>query len=192
MQWLTDNGRGIESVGALALSGLQHSALRTFGQSQGYIGTQTQYTTYRRAHASRTKLGVVPFLIDHKAATGTQTLYLSLTPVIGQSGQEVNGTVMALKKHLTDTGRNTEITVNLEWRMGIEEVWISAAIRMLTCRTVVWQQVQHILDNRKGMVTIEHAGPEIGLPAKTPARSHVATLVQRISCCGEEVKMAVG
>ena len=98
---------------------------------------------------------------------------------------------MALQQHLADTGRNAEVTVNLERRMGIEEVRIGTTIGELAGLAVIRQQVQHVLDNREGVVTVEHTCPEVGLPAETPSRSHVATLVQGICSGGKEVGMAI-
>ena len=41
------------------------------------------------------------------------------------------------------------------------------------------------------MVAVEHTGPEVDLPAETPARGHVTTLVQGVGGGGEEVGVGV-
>ena len=76
--------------------------------------------------------------------------------------------------------------------MSVEEVGIGAAVGMLAGSTVVGQQVQHVLDNREGVVAVEHASPEVGLPSQAPSRRHVASLVQRIGSGSEEVGMTIG
>ena len=72
--------------------------------------------------------------------------------------------VVTLYQHFADTGRHAEVTVNLERRMGIEQVRIGASVRILAGLAVVGQQFQHVLDNLEGMVAVQHASPEVGLP----------------------------
>ena len=76
--------------------------------------------------------------------------------------------------------------------MRIEEVRIGTSVRMAAHRTVVRQQMQHVLDDLKGVVAVEHTRPEVDLPTQTPTRCHIATLVQRIGSSGEEVRMRIG
>ena len=135
------------------------------------------------------KFSIVPLFVHNKSTTGTQTLHTTLLPVCRQRGQQMNGAVMTLHKHLADTCRHAEVTVNLERRMGIKEVWIGTAVGILSCSTIIRQQMQHILDNLEGMVAIEHTCPEIRLPSQTPTRSHITTLVQRIRSSGKEFGM---
>ena len=74
--------------------------------------------------------------------------------------------------------------------MGIEQVGISAA--MTTPLHIVGNHSQHIPNNAEGMVAILHARPEIDFPPQTPARGHVAALLQRIGSSGEQIGMSVG
>ena len=86
---------------------------------------------------------------------------------------------MALQEHLGDACRDAEVAVDLEGRMGVEEVGIGAAVGIVAHVAVVGQQAQHVRDNLVGVVAVEHACPEAGLPTETPARGLVATLLQR-------------
>ena len=40
----------------------------------------------------------------------------------------MDSTVMALNQHFGNTGSTAKVTVNLERRVGIEQVWIGATI----------------------------------------------------------------
>ena len=97
---------------------------------------------------------------------------------------------MTLQQHLTDTCGTAEVAVNLERRVGIEQVGIGAATR--SPLNGVGNQGEHVLDNLQGMVAVEHTSPEIGLPAKTPARRHVATLLQRGGSGSKQFRMRIG
>ena len=43
----------------------------------------------------------------------------------------------------------------------------------------------HIFDDLEGMVSIQHACPEIDFPADTPTGSLITALQQCVSCCLE-------
>ena len=76
--------------------------------------------------------------------------------------------------------------------MRIEEVRIGSTVGVLAGHTVVGQYVQHVFDDLEGMVPVEHARPEVGLPAQAPARGHVATLAERVGSRREQIRVGVG
>ena len=98
---------------------------------------------------------------------------------------------MTLQEHLGHTGSETEITVDLEGRMSVKEVGICPAIRIFLCNCVAGQQTEHITDDIKGMIAVEHTSPEVYLPSNTPSRSHVATLDKRVACSLEELGIEI-
>ena len=102
------------------------------------------------------------------------------------------GAVVALQEHLCNACCATEVAVDLERRMGVEEVRIGAAVGILLYAAVVGQQVEHVGDDLQGVVAIEHTRPEVYLPAQAPARGHIATLGERGGSCGKEFGMGVG
>ena len=97
---------------------------------------------------------------------------------------------MALQQHLADTCRTAEVTVDLEGWVRIEEVGIGAAPRAPLY--IVGDLREHVLDNLEGVVAVEHARPEVDLPAQTPASGHIAALLQGIGCSREKFKVAEG
>ena len=105
----------------------------------------------------------------------------------------MNGSVVTLHQHLTDTCCTTEVTIYLERRMGIEKVGVGTSVRMSHdgLPILAGQDVKHVFDNLECMVAIEHACPEVGLPTQTPASSHVATLLQGVRSGREEFWMTV-
>ena len=94
--------------------------------------------------------------------------------------------VVTLQQHFRHTSRETEVTVNLEWRMGIEEVGISPAVGIILSHGIAWQQTEHVAYYFEGVVAIEHTCPEIYLPTDAPSRSHVATLDECVAGSLEE------
>ena len=101
----------------------------------------------------------------------------------------MHGSIMTLQEHLSDTGCYSEVAVNLEWRMGIEEIRIGSAIRIFLCLRIRWQQTKHIADDSESMIAIEHTCPEVRFPTQTPARSLVATMLQSGGSSMEQFRM---
>ena len=62
---------------------------------------------------------------------------------------------MTLQEHLCDAGCYSEVAVNLEWWMGIEEIRIGSSIRILLCLRIRWQQAKHIADDSESMIAID-------------------------------------
>ena len=101
----------------------------------------------------------------------------------------MHGTVMTLHEHLADTCSTTEVTIDLERRMGIEEVGVGAAARSPFDR--VGNECQHVLDDLIGMVTVEHTCPEVRFPTETPTCGHITTLFQGVGSCREQFGVGV-
>ena len=74
--------------------------------------------------------------------------------------------------------------------MRIEQVGIGTAPRS-PFRSGGYR-VQQILENLEGMIAVEHAGPEVNLPAETPASGHITALFQGVGSCRKQFGMAIG
>ena len=125
-----------QGVGATAL-GLAESL-----SFQGNGRTQTEYAanggTDNGLHLQTPAFVIVivnvivfPFHVNLKATTGTKALHLSLVPGIGKGRKQMDRSVMTLQEHLGDACRGTKIAVNLERRMGIEEIGERTALGIL-------------------------------------------------------------
>ena len=69
---------------------------------------------------------VFPRAFHYLAIAGAEAFEMSVLPHRWQGGQQLNLSIMALQQHLGDAGRAAEVAVDLERRMGAEEVGISA------------------------------------------------------------------
>ena len=74
---------------------------------------------------------------------------------------------MALHEHLVHAGDRTEVAVNLERRVRIEQVVVRLA-----------RGKEHA-NHRVGMVAVVHAGPKVDFPSERPAGRIVTALFQR-------------
>ena len=68
------------------------------------------------------ELLVLPFDRHFKTAPSPQALYGSRRPFGWESGQYADFSILTLQKHLGDAGRASEVAVNLERRMVVEQV----------------------------------------------------------------------
>ena len=98
--------------------------------------------------------------------------------------------ILALEEHLGNTGCHTEVAVDLERRMCIEQIGEGAAIGIFSLHTLVGKNAQHIADDLERMVAILHARPEIGLPTKAPTCGLIAALLECLACCGKQGRSA--
>lgn len=71
-----------------------------------------------------------PFHIDDfKTASCLQSFHLAFRfPGIGQGWQKVHRSVMTLANHLGYSRGATEVAVNLEWRMRVEEIAVGTSL----------------------------------------------------------------
>ena len=102
------------------------------------------------------------------------------------------GTVVALKQHLGNTRRSTEVAVDLEGRVCIEEVGESAPVGILASGILRGKQTQHVLQNGQGMGAVEHTCPETDFPSETPSRGLVTAVSQCLFGRCEEFVVTVG
>ena len=86
--------------------------------------------------------------------------------------------IVALDEHLGYACRATEVAVNLEWRVGIEEIAVCAALllHLSVGHELVVGQCQLLLYELIGMVSVEHTCPEAYFPAHGPSGGGVATV----------------
>ena len=127
---------------------------------------------------------VLPCHVDGDAATGTDAADGTVLPVVGQGGKEFEGcegrtlthSVFTLYEHLDDTGTATEVTVDLEGRMGVEQVGVGAAATtgIRTAIAVGTDVAEQFAVDMIGIPGIMQAGVEIHAPARAPARGLVA------------------
>ena len=85
-----------------------------------------------RAEAESGETALFPGEIHGQAATGADAGEGALVPDFWQGGQQVDNratggvALMALDEHFHDAGGGAEVTVNLEGRVGVEEVGVEA------------------------------------------------------------------
>ena len=71
-------------------------------------------------------LAIFPSAFNHFAVTGAEPFEMAVLPHRWQGGQQLDFPIMALQQHLGDACRAAEVAVDLERRMGAEEVGIGA------------------------------------------------------------------
>jgi len=89
-------------------------------------------------------------------------------------------TGMALDEHFHHACRGSEIAVDLEGRMGVEEVGIGAAspgVDFFVDLDGAEEEFYHII----GMVAIEEACPEVDFPRQAPSRTFIAPEEERLA-----------
>ena len=125
------------------------------------------------------QLAVLPVEVHHEAAARAEALDGAVRPGAGQGGQELDLAVVALQEHLGDAGGRAEVAVDLERRVGVEEVRQGVPRQGLD---------EHLV----GVVAVEQAGPEVDLPGLAPARAAVAPEDQRLPRGPEELRACRG
>lgn len=126
-------------------------------------------------------MAFAPPHVHRDAATGTDTSHASLLPGLWKGGQQFYFGLVALQtaleQHLAYTGCTSEIAVNLEGWMGIEEVGIgaSAPTAFLT-RTVRGHVGQQCLEGLVGFLCLFQSCPEVNAPSRAPAGCTLAFL----------------
>ena len=98
----------------------------------------------------------LPGDVHCETTSRSKTFHLAVRPFGRNGRKQVNLTGMRLEKHLGYAGRPTEIAVNLERRMSVEEV----ILRGLGKESI------HI---RSSLFTVPEAGVEIDKPSPAPA-----------------------
>ena len=71
-------------------------------------------------------LAILPRTLHHLIASCAKPLEMAVFPYRRQGGQQLDFAVVALQQHLGDACRSAKVAINLERRMGAEEIGISA------------------------------------------------------------------
>ena len=129
-------------------------------------------------------LAIVPLHVDDEAATGHESRDATfLLPIVGKSGEQLDDRILALHQHLGNACRATEIAIDLERRMSVEEVGVGAAAQLGFVRHIAFvRQTQLVLDELVGMVAIEETSPQTDTPAHCPTCRDVATMFEADLC----------
>src|SRR5580765_589515 len=125
------------------------------------------------------ELAFFPFHIHFKAATSAKAFYAAARPGFGQGREQFDfkrlllsallrrsaniNTLVRLQKHFANTRCTAKIPIYLEWRMGIEHIWISAL-----------RGKQHLQDE-VSVLGIVQSRPKIEPPSQAPAGGAVTT-----------------
>ena len=93
----------------------------------GVGGAQAQVAAEFRAHDGPGEFSRGPFEVDLEAAPRLQAGDSAVWPGGGQGGQEMPPAGMALDEQFGDAGGVAEIAVDLERRLGVEQIAIQSA-----------------------------------------------------------------
>lgn len=157
-----------KGVGVLTLGLLESFAL------DGGESAETAHTTDGGGDLHSLDLACTPLEIDLKSATGTQSLDLAVGPYRRKRGQQIDESIVALHEHLGYTGHTTEVSIDLERRMRIEEVGICATFLLL-----IAHEGELVSDQLVSMIAIEHTCPQAHFPSHAPTGGRVATVDER-------------
>lgn len=95
-----------------------------------------------------------------KFASRVASSHAARLPAGREGRQQVQAVRVALEQHFCHTGRGTEVAVDLERRVGVEQVGVGAAHKL------------HLpADHAVRVVPILRTGQDVGLPAHGSART---------------------
>ena len=94
--------------------------------------TQVAHAARTRGDDSLLELASRPRQAHAKVATGTQSADAALGPRVGQRGQQVETTGMALQQHFSYTGRAAKVAINLEGGMNVPQIVGRAVLQQIT------------------------------------------------------------
>lgn len=106
-----------------------------------------------------------PFDVDGESSPGAQSAHGAVRPGCGKCGENVHGVVLALQQHLRDTRGGTEVSVDLEGRVGVPEVGEGGALQLFR---------EHLVR----VAAVPEPRPEVDLPCLGPAGATVPTGTQ--------------
>ena len=130
-----------------------------------------------RAEGGTVEHTALPFEVHLEPAAGAQAAHRAIRPGRGKRRQQVDHVAairlaqLALQQHFRDARSGTEVAVDLERRMGVEQVGVNAAAPA--------GRHQEPLENLVGAVAISEARPEVDLPCLAPAGAAVAAGIER-------------
>jgi len=125
---------------------------------------------------------LVPAHIYLESAPRTKAGYFSGRPGFRQGWQQMNAACVTLDKHFAKAGGRAEIAVDLERRMGIEQVRIDAAAAFAIDGFCFADDIEQAAQYRVGVIAVPEAGPEVDLPGPAPAGALVAAGLQGNPC----------
>ena len=106
-----------------------------------------------------------------ESAAGPQAAYRSVGPGLGKRRQQVYLSGVALEQHLGDPGRRSEIAVDLEGRVSVQQIGVHAAPGGSAPPEV--DRRQELLQAFVRLFAIEQTRPKVHLPGQAPARPFV-------------------
>ena len=165
---------GYANLGAVNLDAglckLHSTNLATYAQ----LGSCVAY------NACALALTLSPAEVNGKVTHCLHTCYVTvLLPYSGKRRQNVDVSVCALQQHLGHTRAYSEVTVNLERSVAVEEVVIDTTLTLVG--SVCCRVLQSILNDNVSVVAILSASPEVNLPTHRPSCCSVATMLQSIN-----------
>ena len=87
---------------------------------------------------------ILPVKVECHAAPQFYAGEMSLLPVFRQCGQQFDMSSVGLTKHLGDAGCSTEVSVDLEGRMGVEKIILHGPCQQLTQILMIHAQLQPV------------------------------------------------
>ena len=90
----------------------------------------------------------------YKRTTGNKSLHTAFLPFFRKCGKQLYGTVVTLQQHLRHTSCESEITIDLEWRMSVKEIAIGAAVGIVFRHSIAREKTEHVADDAEGMVAV--------------------------------------
>ena len=121
---------------------------------------------------------VFPRAFHHFSITGAKPFEMAVFPYRWQGGQQLDFPIMALQQHLGDASRAAEVAINLERRMGAEEVGIGAC---LMASVKMNGRLEEVPQKTISMVTIVKTRPKADFPSPRPTCAFVTTAVQGLA-----------
>ncbi len=177
---------GEEGIGVGAGGGLGLGA----GDGHGRGGAEAEVAAELGMDHGASKFSLGPGKIDGEAAAGFQAGDGAAGPGGGQGGEELEDAGVALHEHLGEAGGVAEVAVDLERRVGVEEIPIEAAAFHRGLGGA--DEVEEVFDDDVGVVAVELAGPHVDLPAHRPAGGFVAAELEGARDGAEEFGRGVG
>ena len=121
-----------------------------------------------RAQLGARQRAARPRQVDLEAAAQADAAHLARWPRRRQRRQQVDLAGVALRQHLDDAGGGAEVAVDLERRVGVEQVGVDAAAAAIVRRAGVDEGEQPRQQLERALA-IEQPRPLVDLPGQAPA-----------------------
>jgi len=160
------------------------------GDGDGRGGTQAEVAAKFGADHRAGEFALGPREIDFEAAPGFEAGDRAAGPDGRERGQELEDASVALHEQFGDAGGVAKVTIDLKWRVRVEQVLVEAAALHRGLRGA--HEIEKILDDFVGVVAVQHAGPEIDLPTHGPTGGFVAAELEGAGDGAEKFGRGVG